>query len=371
MFERGSHFPFIVWQLCIILKEGKLNPTISIGGEVFQLDSNAELGKSDYLVAEVDESDKSLEHLSANIAIVTNIEEDHLDHYKNLDEILISVETFLLNMPIESPIILCLDDHGTRRLADMIQRKVITYSLLHPADFKGGDVKLLSNGSKFKVWHKNKFLGEFVLPIPGLHNVSNALASIACAVNLNIPVDNIFDALANYKGVKRRFQIIGDWHGITIIDDYAHHPSEIRATLMAGSIQKRPITAVFQPHRYSRTHALWKEFIQAFKSVDRVIITDIYTAGEENTYNIKAIDLAEEIAENNPDKEVYYIPTLKEVIPFLIENQKPKELIFTLGAGDITTLGPQLLNEFKQTFNEYHQDRNLSCMCTYTERHVF
>ena len=346
--------------LGLILKEGNLNPTVSIGGEILQFDSNALIGQSEYLVAEVDESDKSLEHLSADLAIVTNLEEDHLEHYKNMDEIISSVQTFIHNMPETSPVILCWDDKGTRELAGRLDRKIIKYSLLHNADFKGGDIKLLSNGSEFKVYHNENFLGKFFIPVPGLHNVSNALGAIACAVHLGVPVDRIAYALANYKGVKRRFQIVGEVNGTTVVDDYAHHPSEVKATLMAAALQKRPITAIFQPHRYTRTYALRKEFVKAFSAATRIIITDIYSAGEENIHNINALDMAEEIARNNPNKQVYYFSSFDEIISHIVENPYEGELIFTLGAGDITTLGSKLIAELKKVYNSNNQSSYMS-----------
>lgn len=331
-----------------VLYEADLNPTALVGGQVVKFGSNVLPGTGEYLVAEVDESDQSIHKLSANYAIITNLETDHLDHYKDLDEIIQVMNKFINNLPEDGKLIICKDSYGNNRLIDNCPREVISYSLMdESADYRAIDVSLSKTGSKFKVLHKNEFFGEFYLPISGIHYVANALSVIVCSTLLGLDKEVVKSALANYKGVKRRFEIVADIEGTLIIDDYAHHPTEIKATLASASLYKRPTTVAFQPHRYSRTKGLLEDFSKSFELADRVIIADIYSAGEhQEDYNISSEDLVNLIKQKSPQKEVYYIKDLEDISIFLNKNRINNELILTMGAGTITNLSKMLSSDF-------------------------
>jgi UDP-N-acetylmuramate--alanine ligase len=331
-----------------VLYEADLNPTALVGGQVIEFGSNVLPGTGKYLVAEVDESDQSIHKLSANYAIITNLETDHLDHYKDLDEIIEVMNKFINNIPNDGKLIICKDSYGNNRLIENCPREVISYSLMdETADYRATDVSLSKTGSKFKVLYKNEFFGEFNLPISGIHYIANALSVIACCSLLGLDKETIKKSLANYKGVKRRFEIVADIDGTLIIDDYAHHPTEIKATLASASLYKRPTTVVFQPHRFSRTKGLLEDFSKSFELADRVIIADIYGAGEhQEDYNISSQDLVNLIKQKSPQKEVYYIKDLESISKFLYENRINNEIILTMGAGTITNLSRMISSDF-------------------------
>jgi UDP-N-acetylmuramate--alanine ligase len=331
-----------------VLYEANLKPTALIGGQIIQFDSNVLPGSGDYLVAEVDESDQSIHKLTANYAIITNLETDHLDHYKDLDEIISVMKKFISNLPEDGKLIICKDSYGNNKLVEDYKKELITYSLIdETANYRATDVILSNNGSKFKVLFNNEFFGEFYMPVSGLHYVSNAISVIACSTLLGISIDVIRTALANYKGVKRRFEIIADVEGTLIIDDYAHHPTEIKATLSSASLFQRPTTVAFQPHRFSRTKGLLEDFSKSFDLANRVIITDIYGAGEiAEDYNVSSEDLVRLIKERSPNKEIYYLKSLEDILEFLEKNRIKNELILTMGAGTITNLSGMLSHNF-------------------------
>jgi UDP-N-acetylmuramate--alanine ligase len=331
-----------------VLYEANFKPTALVGGQIIQFDSNVLPGSGRYLVAEVDESDQSIHKLSANYAIITNLETDHLDHYKDLDEIISVMKKFISNLPEDGKLIICKDSYGNNKLVEDYKKELITYSLIdETANYRATDVILSKTGSKFKVLFNGEFFGEFYMPVSGLHYVSNAISVIACATLLGIDLEVIKTALANYKGVKRRFEIIADIEGTLIIDDYAHHPTEIKATLSSASLFQRPTTVAFQPHRFSRTKGLLEDFSKSFDLANRVIITEIYGAGEHaEDYNVCSEDLVKLIKERSPNKEVYYFKNLEEISEFLDKNRLSNELILTMGAGTITNLSKMLSNNF-------------------------
>lgn len=331
-----------------VLYEADFKPAALVGGQIIQFDSNVLSGSGNYLVAEVDESDQSIHKLSANYAIITNLETDHLDHYKDLEEIISVMKTFIRNLPEDGKVIICKDSYGNNRLIENCEREVITYSIMdETADYKATDVVLSKSGAKFKVLYKGIVLGEFSIPISGLHYVANALSVIACSMLLGIDIATIKTALMNYKGVKRRFETIADIDGTLIIDDYAHHPTEIKATLSSASLFQRPVTVAFQPHRYSRTIGLLDDFSKSFELADRVIITDIYGAGEHpEDFDVSSEQLANLIKQRAPQKEVYYLKTLEDICQFLGKNRIDNEIILTMGAGTITNLSRMLSNSF-------------------------
>jgi UDP-N-acetylmuramate--alanine ligase len=253
----------------------------------------------------------------------------------------------LTNLPSNSKLIICKDSYGNNKLLENYHKKYITYSLIDDtADYKAVDIFLAKNYSRFKVKHEGKILGEFTIPLAGLHYISNSLASIILSLEIGIDIDTIKKALSNYKGVKRRFEIIANFNDTMIVDDYAHHPTEIKATLSSASLYNKYLTVVFQPHRYSRTKSLLNDFVSSFDLADRIIITDIYSAGElYEDYQINSENLYKLIKLNYPNKEVYYIKELDEVKDFILNKYIPNHLIITMGAGTITNLSKSLVKE--------------------------
>ncbi len=316
-----------------VLKEAGLDPTIVVGGEVDAWQGNAYLGSGEYLVAEVDESDGSLTKHHPEIGIVTNIELDHPDHYATLDDVVKIFHSFESHC---QTLIGCIDCDAVRQHLS----PTITYSLHNrpEADYQARNINYQANGSEAEVWERGDCLGKMTVSLPGDHNISNALAVVAVGRLLGLEFSVIAQAIAGFNGAKRRFECKGYCNGITFIDDYAHHPSELLATLAAAR-QKvshgkhERVVAVFQPHRYSRTHTFLAEFATAFKDADLVILTDIYSAGEENPHNIKGEDLAKAVGKHHP--HVVYYPNLLELSELLPSILKSGDLTLFLGAGNL------------------------------------
>lgn len=326
-----------------MLLEAGLDPTIVVGGEVNAWEGNARLGQGSYLVAEADESDGSLAKLSAQIGIVTNIELDHPDHYDSLDRV---VDIFQIFKQRCSQLIGCIDCETVR---DRLQPS-ISYSLQidSGADYTVDCIAYRSDGTTARVWERGEILGQLSLSLLGAHNLSNALAVVAVGRLVGLEFATIASALATFQGARRRFELRGDHNGIQFIDDYAHHPSEIRATLNAASLQtgrsrsrsKRAI-AIFQPHRYSRTRAFFSEFAESFKDADVVVVTDIYSAGEVNEFQLSGQQMADAIAAHHP--KVHYQPSLEAVSQFLCETLRPGDLAMFLGAGNLNQIIPEVM----------------------------
>lgn len=335
--------------LSMILIDQGLDPTIVIGGEIPQLGTNARAGSGEFTVAEVDESDQSLRKLSSEIAIVSNLEVDHLDHYHGLDEIIEAVCEFVSKQPVHGKTIVNYDDPGVQlfisRLPEARQANCIGFALhSETAAYRAVNPQLSIGGSSFEVLYQGQSIGRFELGIPGFHNIYNALSTIAVSHTLGFDIAKVAESLKAYRGVKRRFQLIGELaNDIKVIDDYAHHPSEIRATLSTAKLQSRPITAVFQPHRYSRTQALLADFASSFELADRVILTDIYAASENPAdFQVDIQTLVQQTQVQNPNKLVLYFASFEEIRQYLLQNLIPGEMILTIGAGNITDL-PRLL----------------------------
>ncbi|MEZ0369831.1 MAG: UDP-N-acetylmuramate--L-alanine ligase [Candidatus Sericytochromatia bacterium] len=346
--------------LSLILVDQGLDPTIVIGGEIPQLGTNARAGTGEFTVAEVDESDQSLRRLSTEFALITNLEVDHLDHYQGLDEIIEAVLEFISNQPENGKIMINIDDPGNRLLIDRlpVERRANLVSFgLHAtdADYRGINPQLSITGSSFEVEHQGVSIGRFELGIPGFHNIYNALTTITCAHVLNFNLAQVAESLKSYRGVKRRFQLIGELPGdVKVIDDYGHHPSEIRATLSTAKLQNRPITAVFQPHRYSRTQALLGDFAKSFELADRIILTQIYAASENpEDFQVDIQQLVELTRQENPDKSVLYFEKIEDIRTFLLQNLIPRELILTIGAGNITELSRLLVGKSRAAKAEH------------------
>jgi len=330
--------------IATVLAAGGLDPTVVIGGRLNSIGSNARLGQGDFLVAEADESDGSFVKLMPTIAVVTNIDADHLDYYSGIDEIKEAFLGFLDKLPFFGLAVLCLDHPNVQSLIPQLKKRFTTYGLTTQADYQAKEIVFEEFSTTFDVLHQRKEVGRLRLQMPGLHNVYNALATVATAFEFDIPFRIVQESLGDFKGIQRRFQIKGEKKGILVVDDYGHHPVEIMATLKAArSGWKRRVVVVFQPHRYSRTQALFKEFLSAFYDADVLVLTDIYPAGEDRIEGVEAKNLFEGIREYG-HRDVTYIPNKKEIAAHLLRILKPGDLVMTLGAGDITQISDELLN---------------------------
>jgi UDP-N-acetylmuramate--alanine ligase len=322
-----------------MLLQAGIDPTILVGGEVKAWEGNARLGESKYLVAEADESDGSLVKHAPEIGIITNIELDHPDHYETLEQVIDTFRTFAQSCKI---VVGCIDCETVRSSI----KPTISYSLYPDtnADYYVTDVDYRPDGSRALVWEKGKALGVLNLKLLGRHNLSNSLAAVAIGRALGLEFGEIALGLATFEGARRRFEFRGEVDGVTFIDDYAHHPSEIRATLAAARLQARPgqrVVAIFQPHRYSRTLTFLDEFAQSFAHADLVVLTDIYSAGEANLGQISGEQLAAEVAKHH--SHVKYQPTLDSVYEFLLETLRPGDLALFLGAGNLNQIIPDMI----------------------------
>ncbi|WP_066384368.1 MULTISPECIES: UDP-N-acetylmuramate--L-alanine ligase [unclassified Anabaena] len=330
-----------------MLLEAGVDPTIIVGGEVNAWEGNARLGNSPYLVAEADESDGSLVKHAPEIGVITNIELDHPDHYDTLEEVVDIFQKFAQGCKTLIGSIDCATVRDLLRNASGDRLKpTITYSL-HPdtnADYTVTNIDYRADGTTALVWEKGKALGVLKLKLLSRHNLSNALAAVAVGRHLGLEFGEIAKGIATFEGARRRFEFRGEVNGITFIDDYAHHPSELRATLAAARLQARPgqrVVAIFQPHRYSRTLAFLEEFAQSFTHADLVVLTDIYSAGEPNLGQISGEQLAAAIAQEHP--QVVYQPTLSSVCEFLLENLHRGDLALFLGAGNLNQVIPEMI----------------------------
>lgn len=325
-----------------LLAAGNLDPTVVIGGKVNSLGSSAKLGKGEFLVAEADESDGSFLKLSPAIAIVTNIDPEHLDYYKDFDHLSETFLAFINKVPFYGVAILCLDAPGVQALIPRVEKRMVTYGISSQANFHTYDLRLKGFASEFGVQAFGRDLGRFRINMPGRHNASNALAAIAAALELEVPLDRVREGLESFSGIERRFQVKLDTPGLLLIDDYAHHPAEVRATLMAAKegFDRRTVI-VFQPHRYTRTRDLLEDFFTAFNQADVLILTEIYAASEEKIPGISASLLFEGIRAHG-HREVHFVSEMEE-IPALLEGLlKPGDLVMTMGAGDIWRVGEAL-----------------------------
>ncbi|MCF4968808.1 UDP-N-acetylmuramate--L-alanine ligase [Nostoc sp. CMAA1605] len=326
-----------------MLLEAGLDPTIIVGGEVKAWEGNARLGQSRYLVAEADESDGSLVKHAPEIGIITNIELDHPDHYETLEEVVDTFEQFAQGC---KTLVGSIDCVTVRELLRDRSKPTISYSL-NPetnADYTVTNIDYHANGTTALVWEKGKALGLLTLRLLGRHNLSNALAAVAVGRVLGLEFGAIAKGIAAFEGARRRFEFRGEVDGITFIDDYAHHPSEIRATLAAARLQARPgqrVVAIFQPHRYSRTLTFLEEFAESFSHADLVVLTDIYSAGEPNLGQISGEQLAEAVAKEH--SQVIYQPTLPAVTEYLLQNLRPGDLALFLGAGNLNQAIPEII----------------------------
>ena len=330
-----------------VLAEGRLDPTVVIGGKLKSIGSNAVLGKGDFIVAEADESDGSFLKFSPTIAVVTNIDKEHLDFYADLDAIKTVFLNFLDRIPFYGLAVLCLDNEPIQDLIPRMKKRYTTYGMTSQADFQIRDVESGQQKSRFDIYHHGKKLGTINLNLPGIHNVYNATASIAVGVELNIAFDQIKSALETVEGVQRRLEIKGESNGVTVIDDYGHHPTEIKVTLetLEENWQNRRKVVVFQPHRYSRTRALFDEFSRAFYQSDVLVVLPIYAASEKKIEGVTSQNLCEEIKAHG-HKEVIHADGFKDALSHLRQILKPGDVLLTLGAGDVYKVGEEVLKKF-------------------------
>jgi|HubBroStandDraft_2_1064218.scaffolds.fasta_scaffold00088_11 UDP-N-acetylmuramate--alanine ligase len=333
-----------------VLAGGELDPTVVVGGRVDAMGSNARLGKSQYLVAEADESDRSFLKLSPILAVVTNIDREHMDCYRNMRDVKHAFLDFMDRVPFYGMVVVCNDDPLLRRMLPQIQRRTVTYGTRRGSDFhikvgepvrNPGEYRPIS---RFYVNFKQKGLGEFRLHVPGLHNILNATAALAVGIGLDINVEQIRTALENFRGVDRRFQLRGTARGVSVIDDYGHHPTEVRATLAAArQCGFRKIHVIFQPHRYTRTQLLMDDFAASFHDADTLFILDIYAASEPPIEGITGEALAQHIQEIG-EQEARYAPSFAEAAEAVVAAAHEGDMILTLGAGSISQLGPMILD---------------------------
>ncbi|HJW15353.1 MAG TPA: UDP-N-acetylmuramate--L-alanine ligase [Thermoanaerobaculia bacterium] len=329
----------------LVLTEAGFDPTIVVGGRVRILGTNARLGKGQYLVAEADEYDRSFLELTPVVAVVTNIEADHLDTYRDLPDILDAFAAFANRVPFYGAVIACLDDAGVREILPRVKRRVVTYGESAEASLRADRIRLEASGTTFEVWEGGTWsLGEVRLPLPGRHNVANALAAIAVGRELSIPFPTIARALKEFTGVVRRFETKGERGGVLVLDDYAHHPTEISATLAAAR-QVHPgrrLVALFQPHLYSRTRDFARDFGRALCAADVAIVTDVYPSREKPITGVTG-DLVASAARGAGHPNVTYVSERKEVVGELERLLKSGDLLITMGAGDVVRLGEAYL----------------------------
>jgi UDP-N-acetylmuramate--alanine ligase len=345
----GSHGKTTTTSLtATILNFAGLDPTVVVGGRVGTMGgSNARVGHSDFLVVEADESDGSFLKLAPIIAVVTNVDREHLDHYPSLDAIRAAFIEFVNKVPFYGAVIVCLDDPNVQGLLPEIRRRTITYGVTAQADVEATDIVCGPFLSEFHIRYRTSSLGRFTLRIPGRHNVLNAMAAIAVAMELDVAPDVIREGLATFSGVDRRFQKRGEERGITVVDDYGHHPTEIRATLDAARLCGfRRIHVLFQPHRYSRTFHLMDEFARSFLQADSVFVMDIYAASEKPIAGVTAEALAERIRQFG-HRGVEYVGSLDRGVEALLAVAAEGDLVLTLGAGNVWQAGEKVLERLR------------------------
>lgn len=336
--------------IATVLEKGGLEPSYVIGGDLNEIGTNAKAGKGSYFVVEADESDGSFLQLNPFVGVVTNVEGEHLDYYKTYEKVKESFRNFVKKVSDQGFLVACVDQPEAVKVASFAKR-VITYGFNKKADWQGLNVQLEKFSSRFQVAQKGRKLDkDFRLSVPGLHNVQNALAAIAVGTELGISIDEIAEALTSFKGVARRFQLKGELSKVTLVDDYAHHPSEVVATLeSARSGGWSRIVCVFQPHRYTRTKFLGKDFGPCFQQADWLVLTEVYPAGEEPIPGVSGKLVLDAVLETCAHSRVAFLPTLSEVKDFLLTIVREGDLVLTLGAGDVTFLGDELLYSLKES----------------------
>lgn len=349
----GSHGKTTTTSLIAnILFQGNVDPTMIIGGKVKNFGANARLGSGEFMVAEADESDGSFLKLLPTIAVITSIDPEHLDHYQSFDEVKKAFLQFVNQLPFYGVAICCTDHPVVAKMISQIDERVISYGLSQKSDVKADiqakNIHLEKGKTTFDLIVSGKFVDKMILNMWGEHNVQNALAAIAVGLEIGISITKIKKALKNFKGIERRCEVLFDDTDNMIIDDYGHHPEEIKATIktLKQSFDKRLVT-LFQPHRFSRTKHLWSEFMTAFKGTDELILTDIYGAGETQISGVNSKILADAICETTHQK-VFYLKQDENIVENVISKLKPGDILLTLGAGDITAISKSIVKSLKK-----------------------
>ncbi|MGN6718420.1 MAG: UDP-N-acetylmuramate--L-alanine ligase [Candidatus Binatia bacterium] len=333
--------------IAAVLSHAGLDPTMVIGGRVHMLGTNARTGQGEFLVAEADESDGSFLLLSPTIAVVTNIDREHMDFHQTMERLNESFLAFINKIPFYGLAVLCIDDPNVYGLLSKTRKRFATYGLSAEADFSAHDLKMSLGGIEFTVLHHGKPLGQLRLHLPGRHSATNALAAVAVAHELEISFAHAAEALAGFTGIHRRFEVKGEPGGIIVIDDYGHHPTEIRATI--GAIRdswKRPLTVIFQPHRFTRTRDLFDEFLTAFEGADRLVLTEIYPAGEDPIAGATGEALYQAMKRKG-HMELAFVPDKNQIAAQIAGKLNPGDIVLTLGAGDIYKVGDALVEALK------------------------
>jgi UDP-N-acetylmuramate--alanine ligase len=343
----GAHGKTTVTSMiAVILAEAGLDPTAVIGGRIDVFGSSARLGKSDLMVVEADESDRSFLYLLPSIAVVTNIDREHLDHYRDLEEIAAAFVSFMNKAPFYGAVVACYDPPWREQfqmLLPQLRRRVVTYGLEPGADVQAGVIELRPQGSAFEVEVKGKRLGRYSIQVPGRHNIQNALAALTVGLELELSAEQIRVGLERFRGADRRFQIKAECEGVTIVDDYGHHPAEILATLEAARLRRPGRTlVVFQPHRYTRTQYLMDEFAQCFQGCDRVYVLDIYPASERPIPGVSSERLVQRMHELGLDR-AHYAASDQAVVQELLDELQAGDLVLTIGAGSVWRVGEVLV----------------------------
>jgi UDP-N-acetylmuramate--alanine ligase len=340
----GSHGKTTTTSLIsTVLREAGRDPTVVIGGKLNSLGTNAARGMGDLLIAEADESDGSFLHLSPVVAVITNIDAEHLDHYGTHAKVKDAFAEFANRVPFYGLVVACLDHPHVQDILPRIEKRVLTYGLSAQADYRAKSPVVEGLSTRFTLVRRGEPAGEFVVRMPGIHNVLNALAVIAVADELEVPHDVTRKALAGFEGVQRRFTIRGEAKGVTVVDDYGHHPAEVQVTLEAAQrAYGRRLVVAFQPHRYTRTLSCFDELVRAFNRADVLLLADVYAAGEERIEGATSDALATAIRAHG-HRDVTWVGGRGEVAKAIAARTKPGDIVITLGAGDITRVGPELL----------------------------
>jgi UDP-N-acetylmuramate--alanine ligase len=341
----GSHGKTTTTSMvAMVLDKGGLDPTVVVGGRVGTMGSGARLGRGEFMVAEADESDRSFLKLSPTVAIVTNIDREHLDTYKDLGDVQQTFLDFVNKVPFYGAAVLCLDDGPVQDILPRVERRVVTYGMSRQAEVHAHEVALGPMGSTYVATSGDAVLGRIELKVPGHHNVLNSLAAVAVGLDLGVSFDAVAEGLFSFTGVDRRFQLRGEAGGVTVVDDYGHHPTEIRATLetLRGRAGTRRTVVLFQPHRYTRTQHLWDDFCKAFHLADLLLLVDVYPAGEEPVPGVSAEALAAAIGQRG-HRQAIYAGDMKAAIDRLCQEVRDGDVVLTLGAGSVWTAGDELL----------------------------
>jgi UDP-N-acetylmuramate--alanine ligase len=341
----------------LILTEAGLDPTIVIGGVLAALGSNARLGKGDYFVVEADEAFGSFLHLNPAVAVVTNVDNDHLDFYGNMDNLKAAFVQFLNKVPFYGYALVCGEDPVALSILPQVKRRVLTYGFSEQQDWRAGNLRRQGQETLFEVSRQGKLLGSMALKVPGRHNVLNALAALGASIELGVPFDRAAKALAGFTGAQRRFQVKGRAGGVLVVDDYAHHPTEVTATLSAARSLLEPggrLLVAFQPHLFSRTQALYREFASALSAADQVFLSDIFPARETPIPGVSSQLIVDSLkapstgsGQAHHTSGVLFRPTLDELLPAVLESLKPGDLFLTAGAGNVWQLGMKVLEKLQ------------------------